>query len=97
MQEHEKSLFTLVLIGALIAIGRVLASDEKITVRLFVGRMILGSALSVAAGAALVQFPDISPLAINGVGALLGIAGYQACEVWIRNRLKRNEPAGKAE
>lgn len=87
MQEHEKSLYTLVLIGALIALGKVLASDEKITVRLIVGRVLLGAAISVAAGAALVQVPDMSPVAINGLGAAAGILGYQFLELWLRRRL----------
>lgn len=77
----------LLLIGAVIALGKVLASNEKITPRLIAGRVILGSAISVAAGAALVQFPDMSPLAVNGVGAGLGILGYQFCEMWLRRRL----------
>lgn len=87
MQDHEKTLMQLLLIGAVIALGKVLASNEKITPRLIVGRVILGSAISVAAGAALVQFPDMSPLAVNGVGAGLGILGYQFCEMWLRRRL----------
>ena len=57
MQEHEKSLYTLLIMGALIALGKVLASDEKITLRLLAGRVILGSAISVAACDSLVQFP----------------------------------------
>ncbi|HGE6484094.1 TPA: phage holin family protein [Klebsiella variicola] len=86
MQEHEKSLYTLVILGALIALAKVLVSDEKITLRLLAGRVMLGSAISVAAGAALVQFPDMPALAVNGIGAALGIAGYQVCEVWLRRR-----------
>jgi hypothetical protein len=87
MQDHEKTMMQLLLIGAVIALGKVLASNEKITPRLIAGRVILGSAISVAAGAALVQFPDMSPLAVNGVGAGLGILGYQFCEMWLRRRL----------
>ncbi|MCX2201685.1 phage holin family protein [Pantoea agglomerans] len=83
----KKTLMQLLLIGAVIALGKVLASNEKITPRLIAGRVILGSAISVAAGAALVQFPDMSPLAVNGVGAGLGILGYQFCEMWLRRRL----------
>ncbi|MBK5015050.1 MULTISPECIES: phage holin family protein [Erwiniaceae] len=87
MQDHEKTLMQLLVLGGIIALGKVLASNEKITPRLIVGRVILGSAISVAAGAALVQFPDMSPLAVNGVGAGLGILGYQFCEMWLRRRL----------
>ncbi|MSE15525.1 holin [Pantoea agglomerans] len=91
MQDHEKTLMQLLLIGGVIALGKVLASNEKITPRLIAGRVILGSAISVAAGAALVQFPDMSPLAVNGVGAGLGILGYQFCEMWLRRRLGGND------
>ncbi|MFV9685485.1 phage holin family protein [Pantoea sp. KXB45] len=87
MQDHEKTLMQLLVLGGIIALGKVLASNEKITPRLIAGRVILGSAISVAAGAALVQFPDMSPLAVNGVGAGLGILGYQFCEMWLRRRL----------
>jgi hypothetical protein len=86
MQEHEKSLYSLLAIGALIAIAKVLASNDPITPRLFVSRVILGSLVSVVAGAILIQIPDASPLAIQGLGAGLGIAGYQAVEMYLRCR-----------
>ncbi|MGT3349318.1 phage holin family protein [Yersinia enterocolitica] len=86
MQEHEKAIISLGVIGALLALGKILASDEPITARLFVGRVILGSGTSMAAAAALVWVPGLSPLAINGLGAALGIAGYQVVEVWLRRR-----------
>lgn len=86
MQEYEKNFISLVVIGALIAIAKVLTSNDPITPRLFAGRVILGSLVSVVAGAALIQIPDASPLAIQGLGAALGIAGYQAVEVWLRRR-----------
>lgn len=95
MQEHEKSLYSLLIIGALIAIAKVLASNDPITPRLFVSRVILGSLVSVVAGAALIQIPDASPLAIQGLGAGLGIAGYQAVEMYIRRRAAGKEEGKK--
>ncbi|CFW61886.1 holin family protein 2 [Yersinia enterocolitica] len=86
MQEHEKTFLGLAILGGLIALGKVLASDEPITVRLFVGRVILGSATSVAAAAGLGWVPGISPLAVTGLGAAAGIAGHQAVELWLRRR-----------
>lgn len=86
MQEHEKTLYSLLVIGLLIAMGKVLASNDPITPRLFISRMILGGLISVMAGAVLLQFPDASPLAIQGVGTGIAIAGYQAVEVWLRRR-----------
>ncbi|MDI5035939.1 phage holin family protein, partial [Salmonella enterica subsp. enterica serovar Montevideo] len=40
--------------------------------RLVLGRVIVGSALSVAAGVALYFVPDIHPLALAGIGSALG-------------------------
>ncbi|EKY3167825.1 holin [Franconibacter pulveris 601] len=92
MSKDEQSLISLLVIGALIAVAKVLTSNDPITLRLFAGRVILGSLVSVVAGAVLLQLPDASPLAIQGLGAGLGIAGYQAVEVWLRRRA-----AGKQE
>ncbi|HEI9850093.1 MULTISPECIES: phage holin family protein [Serratia] len=86
MEDHEKKILTLAAIGAVIALGQVLNSKDPITPRLMVGRIILGSAVSMVAGVALVQFPDLHPVAINGIGCALGIAGYQFVERWLRRR-----------
>lgn len=86
MQEYEKNILWLALLGAFIAIGKVLASDEKVTPRLFIGRVILGSATALAAGAVLVWIPGISPLAVTGLGAAFGVAGHQVVEIWLRRR-----------
>lgn len=45
----------------------------------------------MVAGVALVQFPDLSPVAINGIGAALGIAGYQAVELLIQRKLRKGK------
>ncbi|CAB5587633.1 MULTISPECIES: phage holin family protein [Providencia] len=86
MEEHEKTFIALFFMGVLIAIGKILTSDEQITVRLFFGRVILGAAISVLAGALLIWFPDISPLALTGIGTAFGIAGYQLVEMWLKKR-----------
>jgi hypothetical protein len=86
MEEHEKTFVALVLLGALIALGKMLTGNEPITIRLFIGRVILGSAVSVMAGAMLIWWPGISPVAVTGIGSALGIAGYQLVEVWLQKR-----------
>lgn len=86
MQEPEKNLITLMLLGALIAVGKVLTGNEPISARLFVGRIILGSATSVAAGAVLLWVPGITTLGVTGLGAALGIAGHQCVELWLRRK-----------
>lgn len=85
MQEHERTIITLGILGGLAAAGRVLASAEPVTLRLFVGRTLLGSALGVSAAALLVNFPELDPLAIAGAGAAMGVAGYQVIEIFLRH------------
>ncbi|MBO1928540.1 phage holin family protein [Providencia rettgeri] len=87
MEEHEKHL-SLCFYGVLIAVGKI-TSDEQITARLFFGRVLLGAAISVMAGAALIWFLNISPLAVTGIGTAFGIAGYQLVEMWLKNVEKR--------
>ncbi|NKI73977.1 holin [Dickeya sp. CFBP 2040] len=89
MNETDKSIVSLFIIGTLIAVGKVLSGSEPITLRLFIGRVMLGGFVSMMAGIALVQFPDLSPVAINGIGAALGIAGYQAIELLIQRRIRQ--------
>ena len=85
MQEHERTIITLGILGGLAAAGRVLASAEPVTLRLFVGRTLLGSALGVSAAALLVNFPELDPLAIAGAGAAMGVAGYPVIEIFLRH------------
>lgn len=92
---HEKIMVTLAGIGGLIGLAKVLESTEPLTTRLIIGRVILGAAVSMCAGAALIQFPDMPPIAINGVGAALGIVGYQAVELWLRKRARLNSKGKK--
>lgn len=93
---HEKIMATLAGMGGLIGLAKVLESAEPLTLRLIVGRVILGSAVSMCAGAALIRFPDLPPVAVNGLGAALGIVGYQAIELWLHRRaLHQNQKEGK--
>lgn len=43
MQEHEKNLLLLIVIGACTGFAKLLVSDEKLTWRLTIGRTILGA------------------------------------------------------
>ncbi|PWC10930.1 holin [Brenneria roseae subsp. americana] len=101
MNETEKSMVSLFIIGVMIAIGKVLAGSEPVTLRLFIGRVLLGGFVSMIAGVALVQFPDLPPLAVNGIGAALGIAGYQTVELLIQRRAnqlsKKNDETSGGE
>ena len=82
--EHAKEAIVLASIGAVIALGKLLSGNEPLTWRTAIGRTILGSATSLVAGVALLQIPNLHPLALLGLGSALGIAGAQAVEVMIR-------------
>ncbi|ATM78688.1 holin [Serratia fonticola] len=86
MQEHEKTLWWLMILGALIAVGKALTSDEPITPRLFIGRVILGTGTAMAAGAALIWVPGLPVIGVVGLGAALGITGHQIVELWLKRR-----------
>ncbi len=89
MQEHEKTALTLVIVGGLIGMGKLLVSDEKLTFRLLIGRTILGSATSLIAGLLLLQIPDIQPLVLLGVGSALGILGSSFIEQYLKKRVNK--------
>lgn len=95
MIESDKTVVTLFLTGALIVVGKVLAGGEPITPRLFIGRMLLGGFVSMVSGVVLVQFPEINPVAIYGIAAMLGIAGYQVVEIFIQRRLSKENKTDK--
>ncbi|HEI6775464.1 TPA: phage holin family protein [Yersinia enterocolitica] len=89
LHDHERTLITLALVGAVAAMSKALVDSEPLTLRLFIGRTLAGSVLSMSAAALLVQFPELSPLAVAGVGAALGIAGYQCVEMCLRRFLQK--------
>ncbi|KKI45051.1 phage holin family protein [Hafnia alvei] len=97
MIESDKTVVTLFLTGALIVVGKVLAGGEPITPRLFIGRMLLGGFVSMVSGVVLVQFPEINPVAIYGIAAMLGIAGYQVVEIFIQRRLNKENKTDKGD
>ena len=86
MQEPERSIVGLTILGMMIALGKLLASDEVLTLRLIVGRSILGSATSLIAGVVLIQIPAVPPLVLYGIGSALGIAGAQVVEAYFKRK-----------
>lgn len=93
MPNGETSFIRIVLmlggIGAVISLAKVLVGNEAITLRLIVGRTILGSGTSLLAGMALIHFPDIHILALVGVAAALGIIGSSVIELTLTRLLAR--------
>lgn len=88
MQEPEKTILEMIAMGALIGVAKLLVGNEALTLRLVVGRAVLGSATSMVAGIVLVQIPNLDPLALLGIGSALGIVGSQYIEILLRRKTK---------
>lgn len=89
MQEHERNLLLLIVIGAAIGFAKLLVSDEKLTWRLAIGRTILGSATSTIAGAVVLQIPNINPLALLAIASAVGILGSAFIESWLKSQVTK--------
>lgn len=96
MPNGETSLFAkLILLGAMIATGQILLGQEKITPRLFFGRIFLGVPVSLISGVVLIKLGELPELAIIGLASLLGIAGHTAIEAaakrWVSKKGQGND------
>jgi hypothetical protein len=91
MNQDDRTLLELALIGAGIALGKLLAGGETLTLRLLVGRVMVGAGLSMAAGAILAMIPNLSPLALVGLGSALGIAGQSLLESCVQRWLGQQD------
>ncbi|WP_018868270.1 MULTISPECIES: hypothetical protein [unclassified Thioalkalivibrio] len=83
MQEKLSSLEAIIgmaLTGLIIGLGQVLASEEKITPRIIIGRALSSMGLALVAGIVLIQIPDIHILALIGLSALIASLGTSALE-----------------
>lgn len=90
MHNDEGIVWKLILIGAVITLGKLLADGRAITVRLALGRLILGSAVSCVSGIALIHYNELPELALIGIASALGILGHTVIEVlfyrWLRTK-----------
>lgn len=73
-------LAVLVGMGVVIGLGKLLASDEKFTWRLAIGRSIVSAGLAVAAGSIIAFVPGLNQLAILGLAAASAVLGEQFIE-----------------
>lgn len=76
----------LFVIGMIIAIGKILASDEKTSIKVMVGKAILNGCNSLMAGLMLITFTSASPLVIVGAAAFLGTIGTEASIAFIKSK-----------
>lgn len=76
----KEMLGALLITGLVIGIGKLLASNEKFSWRLAVGRALISGGLAVAAGSILAFIPGVGQLAIIGLAAASAVLGEQFLE-----------------
>lgn len=96
MNEFEKTIAYLAGIGALVAVGRALTSAEPVSWHVFIGRVILGSALATVAGMLLIPFPNAPLPVLCGAGAAIGILGEQVLVLAVRRFIAFKFGRGKS-
>jgi len=84
LDENDKTLLELAIVGSGIALGKLLSGGEVVTLRLIVGRVIVGAGLSMAAGLAVAMIPNLPTLALVGMGSALGICGQSFLELLVQ-------------
>jgi hypothetical protein len=85
-QEFDIEVLALIVVtGALIGLGQLLASTEKLTSRIVIGRMLSSGGLALCAASVLQYYPNIDPLALAGIAAVFASLGTSALERIISN------------
>lgn len=78
------------IVGALTALGQLLASNERLTPRIIIGRALSSIGLSVSAGAILLWMASPDPLALIGLSAGLASLGTSFLEKLIQKKFGIN-------
>lgn len=94
LNEHpEGFVASLAAIGALIGIGKLMAADDPITLRLFLGRAIVNAGIGAAAGSVMLFAPDANPVLLYGAAAGLASVGTSTLEYILKSRFGKGTPS----
>ena len=83
----EGFLAVLAAIGAAIGIGKLMAADDPITVRLLIGRSLASAGIGAAAGSVIYLVPEASPILLYGLAAGLASLGTSTLEYILKHKL----------
>ena len=88
-QEHSiwQILSAMGMIGIITALGQLLASKEKLTWRIIIGRTLSSVGLAISSGAILLWFTNPHPLALIGVSAGAASLGTSFLEKIVQKKL----------
>lgn len=85
----------LLAIGAAGEVARLLHSDQPLSIRTMLGRMLIGGIVSLSVLAVRVHKPDAEDLTLVGLGAVVAVLGYSALEPVLRRVLRLYFRQGK--
>ena len=88
-QEHSiwQILSAMGMIGIITALGQLLASGEKLTWRIIIGRTLSSVGLAISSGAIMLWFTGPHPLALIGVSAGAASLGTSFLEKIVQKKL----------
>ena len=88
-QDHStwQILSAMSMIGIITALGQLLASKEKLTWRIIIGRTLSSVGLAISSGAILLWFTNPHPLALIGVSAGAASLGTSFLEKIVQKKL----------
>ena len=86
--EQFASSFLFFMVGISIGMGQLLAGNERLTLRLLVGRALSTGGLAMAAGVVLVWVPELSLVGQIGVAAGLASLGTSGLERTLHRFIK---------
>jgi hypothetical protein len=78
--EAAKTVGTLAAVGLLVGLGQLLASPEKLTARIVVGRALSSAGIGAASAAVLAVIPGLPFAAQLGIAAAMASLGTSAVE-----------------
>jgi len=90
--EHPEGFLAILAgLGAVIGIGKLLASTEPLTARIVIGRALIHAGFGATAGATTLLFPTADPLVMFGVAAGIASLGNSALEVILQHRFGKTQ------
>jgi hypothetical protein len=77
------------LVGLIVGIGQLLASTERLTMRIIIGRALSSAGLGASSAALLVWIPELPAAAQLGIAALFASLGTSGLEKLMQRIIKR--------
>ena len=94
MDKHEQGLLTVICLGALLGLGQVLASGDRISIRYAIGRAIVSAGIATSSYSVLAWMPNTSPVALVGIAALLASLGTSGLTLLAQRLFQTRVSAG---